>query len=96
MSMQSFDEKTIRELESEIRYLRQLLDSNGIAYDYQAYKESLASTEEGGIEFPELTREHAIAFYGEVWGLSKKVGGEDEVFGLPESGLYKTERSDTS
>ena len=64
MSMQSFDEKTIRELESEIRYLRQLLDSNGIAYDYQAYKESLASTEEGGIEFPELTREHAIAFYG--------------------------------
>ena len=64
MSMQSFDEKVIRELESEIRYLRQLLDSNGIEYDYQAYKESLASTEEGGIEFPELTREHAIAFYG--------------------------------
>ena len=64
MSMQSFDKKAIGELESEIRYLRQLLDSNGIAYDYQAYKESLASTEEGGIEFPELTREHAIAFYG--------------------------------
>ena len=62
--MQSFDDKAILELESEIRYLRQLLDSNGIAYDYQAYKESLASTEEGGIEFPELTREHAIAFYG--------------------------------
>lgn len=64
MSMQSFDDKAILELESEIRYLRQLLDSNGIVYDYQAYKESLASTEEGGIEFPELTREHAIAFYG--------------------------------
>lgn len=64
MSMQLFDEKAIRELESEIRYLRQLLDSNGIAYDYQAYKESLASTAEDGIEFPELTREHAIAFYG--------------------------------
>lgn len=64
MSMQLFDEKAILELESEIRYLRQLLDSNGIAYDYQAYKESFASTAEDGIEFPELTREHAIAFYG--------------------------------
>lgn len=58
------DETLIKELQQEIRYLRQLLDANGIAYDYRAYKESLAATDDGGIEFPELTREHAIAFYG--------------------------------
>lgn len=73
MSMQSFDEKEIMELESEIRYLRQLLDSNGIAYDYQAYKESLASTEEGGIEFPELTREHAQNLYDALQGAADHV-----------------------
>jgi hypothetical protein len=29
----------IAKLESEIRYLKQLLDENGIPYDYQAYFE---------------------------------------------------------
>ena len=48
------DDSIILELELEIRYLRHLLDANGIAYDYQAYKESLAADDE--IEFPELTR----------------------------------------
>ena len=56
------DDSIIQEQESEIRYLRHLLDVNGIAYDYQLYKESLAADD--GIEFPELSREHAIAFYG--------------------------------
>lgn len=31
-------DKQIVELESEIRYLRQLLDENGIKYDYKASK----------------------------------------------------------
>lgn len=57
-------DSTIRELELEIRYLRSLLDSKGIPYDYQAYKESLIAVNEDEIEFPELTREHAIALYG--------------------------------
>ena len=56
-------DSTIQELKSEIRYLRHLLDANGIAYDYQAYKDALAA-KEGEIEFPGLSREHAIAFYG--------------------------------
>lgn len=30
-------DKQIVELESEIRYLRQLLDENGIKYDYKEY-----------------------------------------------------------
>ena len=48
----------------EIRYLKGLLDANGIAYDYQAYKESQRiAEEEDEIEIPNLTREHAIAFY---------------------------------
>ena len=56
-------DSTIPELKSEIRYLRHLLDANGIPYDYQLYKESLPAADDE-IEFPELTRELAIAFYG--------------------------------
>ena len=52
------------DLIQEIRYLKGLLDANGIAYDYQAYKKSQRIAEdEDEIEIPELTREHAIAFY---------------------------------
>ncbi|MBR1502894.1 MAG: DEAD/DEAH box helicase family protein [Prevotella sp.] len=52
------------DLIQEIRYLKGLLDANGIAYDYQAYRESQRiAEEEDEIELPELTREHAIAFY---------------------------------
>ena len=58
------DNATIDELEREILYLRNLLKINGIPYDYQAYKESLDTPEEGEIDSPELTREHAIKFYG--------------------------------
>lgn len=58
------DNSIIKDQEQEIRYLRHLLDVNGIPYDYQAYKESLApTTPNNGIVFPELTREHAISFY---------------------------------
>lgn len=57
-------DQAINELEQEIRYLRNLLEINGIPYDYQAYRESQITTGEGEIEFPELTREHAIEFYG--------------------------------
>lgn len=49
-------------LESEIRYLKQLLDENGIPYDYQAYHERTQDLV-GKIQFPELTPEHAIQFY---------------------------------
>ena len=57
------------DLMQEIRYLKGLLDANGIAYDYQAYKESQRiAEEEDEIELPELTREHAIAFYSMFWG----------------------------
>lgn len=57
-------DQAINELEQEIRYLRNLLEINGIPYDYQAYKESQITAGEGEIDFPELTREHAIEFYG--------------------------------
>jgi len=58
------DNATIDELEREVLYLRNLLEINGIHYDYQAYKESLDTSEESEIDSPELTREHAIKFYG--------------------------------
>jgi superfamily II DNA or RNA helicase len=58
------DNATIDELEREVLYLRNLLKINGIHYDYQAYKESLDTSEESEIDSPELTREHAIKFYG--------------------------------
>ena len=57
------DNTIIRDQEQEIRYLRHLLDVNGIPYDYQAYKDSLATSQNNEIVFPELTREHAISFY---------------------------------
>ena len=57
------DSSYIDDLEQEIRYLHELLDINGISYDYQAYKDSLVTADDSEIEFPELTREHAIEFY---------------------------------
>lgn len=57
------DNTIIRDQEQEIRYLRHLLDVNGIPYDYQAYKDSLATSQNNEIIFPDLTREHAISFY---------------------------------
>jgi superfamily II DNA or RNA helicase len=53
----------ILRLESEIRYLKGLLDENGISYDYEAYVEAIKREEPVEIEFPELTAEHAIRFY---------------------------------
>ena len=58
------DNMTIEDLEQEILYLRNLLEINGIPYDYQAYKDSSVTADDSEIEFPELTREHAIEFYG--------------------------------
>ena len=52
----------IAQLESEIRYLKQLLDEYGISYDYQASLER-SQDQVGVIQFPELTPEHAIQFY---------------------------------
>ena len=56
------DDHIIR-LESEIRYLKGLLDENGISYDYEAYAEVAKRDEPVEIKFPELTAEHAIQFY---------------------------------
>lgn len=53
----------ITRLESEIRYLKGLLDENGILYDYEAYVETAMWEEPVEIESPELTAEHAIQFY---------------------------------
>ena len=53
----------IARLESEIRYLKGLLDENGISYDYEAYVETVKREKPVVIEFPELTAEHAIQFY---------------------------------
>ena len=53
----------ITRLESEIRYLKGLLDENGILYDYEAYVETAMREEPVEIESPELTAEHAIQFY---------------------------------
>ena len=52
----------IGKLEAEIRYLKKLLDENGIPYDYQAYVEE-SQVQHGMIDFPELTPERAIQFY---------------------------------
>jgi superfamily II DNA or RNA helicase len=56
-------ESRISRLESEIRYLKGLLDENGIAYDYETYVDSSKKEEPVQIEFPVLTAEHAIQFY---------------------------------
>ena len=53
----------IAELESEVRYLRGLLEEHGIPYDYGAYRESLTVTDGEEIEFPFLTAEDAQFFY---------------------------------
>ena len=53
----------ISRLESEIRYLKGLLDKNGIPYDYEAFVEVARREEPAEIEFPALTAEHAIHFY---------------------------------
>lgn len=52
----------VEKLEAEIRYLRKLLDDNGIPYDYQAPVDG-AREQCGEVQFPELTPEHAIQFY---------------------------------
>ena len=53
----------IARLESEIRYLKGLLDENGIPYDYEAFVEAAKREEPVEIEFPALTAEQAIQFY---------------------------------
>ena len=56
------NESRISRLESEIRYLKGLLDENGIAYDYETYVDSSKKEEPVQIEFPVMTAEHAIQF----------------------------------
>ena len=51
--------RTISDLESEIQYLKKLLDDNGISYDYEAHLRALQS-DVGDIIFPELGPEHAV------------------------------------
>ena len=53
----------ISRLESEIMYLKGLLDENGIPYDYEAFVEAGKREEPVEVEFPVLTAEHAIQFY---------------------------------
>ena len=53
----------IARLESEIQYLKGLLDENGIPYDFEAFVEAARREEPVQIEFPVLTAEHAIQFY---------------------------------
>ena len=53
----------IARLESEIRYLKGMLDENGISYDYEAFVEAAMREKSVEIEFPTLTPEHAIQFY---------------------------------
>ena len=57
------NEDHIAQLESEIRYLKGLLDENGIPYDYQAFVETVNREVPVEIELPELSAEHAILFY---------------------------------
>ena len=54
--------RTISDLESEIQYLKKLLDDNGISYDYEAHLRALES-DVGDIVFPELGPEHASLLY---------------------------------
>lgn len=60
-------DKQISELESEILYLRKLLDDNGIKYDYPEYL-ATSQAKQPEIVFPELTTEHAIKFYSYFHG----------------------------
>ena len=54
--------RTISDLESEIQYLKKLLDDNGISYDYEAHLRALQS-DIGDIVFPELGPEYASLLY---------------------------------
>ena len=54
--------RTVSDLESEIQYLKKLLDDNGISYDYEAHLRALQS-DVGDIVFPELGPEHASLLY---------------------------------
>ena len=54
--------RTLADLESEIQYLKKLLDDNGISYDYEAHLRALQS-DVGDIVFPELGPEHASLLY---------------------------------
>ena len=54
--------RTISDLESEIQYLKKLLDENGISYDYEANLRTLQS-DVGDVVFPELGPEHASLLY---------------------------------
>lgn len=54
--------RTLADLESEIQYLKKLLDDNGISYDYEAHLRALQS-DVGDIIFPELGPEHASLLY---------------------------------
>ena len=58
----SCKDKYISDLESEIQYLKKLLDDNGISYDYEAHLRALQS-DIGDIVFPELGPEHASLLY---------------------------------
>lgn len=60
-------DKQVSELESEILYLRKLLDDNGIKYDYPEYL-ATSQAKQPEIVFPELTTEHAIKFYSYFHG----------------------------
>jgi hypothetical protein len=55
-------DKYISDLESEIQYLKKLLEENGISYDYDAHLRALQS-DVGDIVFPELGPEHANLLY---------------------------------
>ena len=55
-------ENYICDLESQIQYLKKLLDDNGISYDYEAHLRTLQS-DVGDIIFPELGPEHASLLY---------------------------------
>jgi hypothetical protein len=67
----------ITRLESEIRYLKGLLDENGIPYDYEAFVETARREEPVEIEFPELKAEHAIQFYSYLSPHHDRYTGQD-------------------
>ena len=54
--------RTLADLESEIQYLKKLLDENGINYDYEAHLRAMQS-DVGDIIFQELGPEHASELY---------------------------------
>ena len=59
-------EDHIARLESEIRYLKGLLDKNGIPYDYETFVETIKRESPVEIDFPTLTAKHAID-YADEW-----------------------------